>query len=357
MIGWKPKSRDSAIASVRYRCLIPLATLSDAGHNIELFEQQNIHLYKAVIFSKLYDQKNLEIAKQLKKQNSLVILDICDNHLYNPYRLPQYEAVRKNLLEMLSLSDIVICASDALADFLFNEVKLEKRPLVIGDAVEELPPAGDIDVGGYLRPWYRRLFSKPAHSRNNTTQLLWFGSHGSPNAESGMLDILNIADLLKTLSGKYDFQLNVVSNNVKKYQEHIAPLSFQSRYSEWTFETFASELRSADAVIIPITQNPFSICKTNNRLAMALNYQTPVIADGIPSYMEFSPFAFIDRWEEGLTSVLNRAPEVEAMTQKGKGYIDEHWVLPTVVGQWRALIGVIEQKISHLPSNAASVNR
>jgi hypothetical protein len=56
LVGWKPKSRDRNVASVRFRCLTPLGELQREGRAIELYspQQDAAGAYSAVIFSKLY---------------------------------------------------------------------------------------------------------------------------------------------------------------------------------------------------------------------------------------------------------------------------------------------------------------
>ncbi|MEJ0059371.1 MAG: hypothetical protein WDM79_07300 [Terricaulis sp.] len=65
-IGWKPKSNDPKVASVRFRCLTPLGHLQRDGYPIELFDASQ--RYDAVIFSKLYGRKDQALARELRAQ-------------------------------------------------------------------------------------------------------------------------------------------------------------------------------------------------------------------------------------------------------------------------------------------------
>ena len=59
-----------------------------------------------------------------------------------------------------------------------------------------------------------------------------------------------------------------------------------------------------DAAVIPIINNPFNACKSNNRLIQAIINNVDVIADTIPSYEEFQQYCFLDDWQHGLQQVL-----------------------------------------------------
>ena len=318
MIAWKPKSNNINVASVRYRCLMPLNVLQEAGYQVELYSHDRLTEYRAVIFSKLYDQNNIAIAKQLKAQGSQIILDICDNHLYNPYGLADYKLVRDNLLEMLALCDEVVCASDELAKQLMLEAGLTRRPTVIGDGIEVLP-AND---------------STPLSHSSADYKLLWFGNHGSPNAKCGMQDLLTIQTELESLGRKHSIELHVASNNAELYESCIKPMALPTRYHEWHYDTFYSIIRSADAVLIPISQNQFSRCKTNNRLVTALNYGVPVIADSIPSFEEFSRFAVLDDWAGGFDKLIYESDDLKAKTEEGMQYVQSNWSIETVAKSW-----------------------
>ncbi len=318
MIAWKPKSADSTIASVRYRCLMPLSALQARRYPVEIFREDREQYYSSVIFSKLYDLKNIALARRLKQRGAQVVLDICDNHFYNPRALPDYQKVRKNLLQMLWLCDHVVCTTEALANEIQQEAPFIQRPTVIGDAIEHLP------VNDALHN------STPGA----VMQLLWFGSHGSPNADGGMLDILNIATPLTRLAERVPIELHVVSNNQQKYREHIEPLPFQTRYSEWSYESFDSELRQATAVLLPITENAFSRCKSNNRLVTALNYGKPVIADAIPSYYEFSDYVRFGDWSANLDALIDSPAREKERALAGMEYVSRHWNLATIADRW-----------------------
>ena len=336
MIGWKPKFNDATVASVRYRCLNPLNELRRCGFQIELFTDRNLDRYSAVIFSKLYDQRNYELALELKRKGRAVIFDVCDNHFYNPYGLEKFKVVRQQLLRMLSVADLITVSTEALADVLTEEGKLVVRPTVIGDAIEqevlELKSVG----------WLRRLGARMNLRRppdNKKANLLWFGIHGGENAPYGILDILNQKGLLSDLSKSYPFRLIVVSNSREKFLKYIEPLPFETCYREWSVATFGETLRASDICIIPITKNPFTVCKTNNRLASALYASIPTIADCIPSYRDLSSFCILDDWEYGLRKYLSDKVAAQERAKPAKEFISARYTTRQIGSLWANHLG------------------
>jgi hypothetical protein len=334
VLGWKPKSDNPSIASVRYRCLLPLRALQEKGFPVTLFDERHSDRYRGVVFSKLYDPASQRLAEKLKSRGAKVVLDVCDNHFYNPFRLPQYDRVRADLLRMIALADVVVSSTRPLADVIVQEGSLPDRPTVIGDPIEELPRLDDEPKSGS-----RRESPSDAPRRNPALpRLVWYGNHGSPNAPGGMLDLLRVADTLERINRKYAFELVVLSNSRQKYHEHVASLPIRSVYREWRYDTFRSELEAAAATIIPVGLNPFTVCKSNNRLVLALHHGIPVVADSIPSYDEFGAFSFLNDWERGLEAIFERRPEVGEKTEAGMQYVNENWSLEKISDQWRQLL-------------------
>lgn len=331
MLAWKPKSTDPTVASVRYRCLIPVAVLQARGFPVAVYREEDRDRYTGVIFSKQYDREHQALAKQLKARGASVILDLCDNHFYNPEGLSSYRRLREDLLVMIGLADLVVCSTESLADIVQQEAGLPERPWVVGDLVESLAEQ-DHALSG-MKPY-----------------LLWFGIHGAPNAPCGMLDILRLAALLERMNREHPFELVVVSNDRKKYDSHIAPLRFPTLYREWETNQFPHLLAGAVGAIIPITPNPFTLSKTHNRLTTALAAAVPVVADGIPSYREFAPYAYLDRWEEGLDQILKGNPSALQMAKAGREYVRERWSPEAVAVRWESVLSPFVKTRFEAPS-------
>lgn len=328
MIGWKPSAPtlwhrifgNKNIASVRYRCLLPLAELQKSGFPVELYRKSNRDQYKAVLFSKTYGPQDQELAMDLRRRGRGVLLDICDNHFYNPNDVPRYRRGRQDLLKMITLADQVSCSTQALARIVAAEAGLKKTPLVVADPVD---------------PAMRAEGLKPRPGR---PRLLWFGAHGVANAPCGMEDLLRVSQNLERLSRRRDFELVVASNDRSKFRRLIAALPFPTSYIPWRLETFPELLSGAWAALIPVTLNPFTECKSSNRLAAALFAGIPVVADAIPSYREFAPFAYLDDWDAGLDAVFERRPQALAKAAQGREYLSQKYLPGHMALAWERVL-------------------
>ncbi len=69
-----------------------MAFLRARGHAVELYRPARFDACDAVVFSKAYGARDIQLARRLKAAGKRVILDLCDDHFHNPERLPKYEA-------------------------------------------------------------------------------------------------------------------------------------------------------------------------------------------------------------------------------------------------------------------------
>ena len=304
-----------------------MAGLRACGHKVEVLDPAKSDTYDVVVFSKAYSAENRSFARALKRRGGRVVFDICDNHFYNPFDLPKYQRAREEIGEMISIADRVVCSTPALAKVIRDEVDGAFEPNVIDDIVERFAST-----------------SRPEAS-DQPLRLIWFGSHGSPNAPSGMTDLLLIREELEALAARRSIELTVCSNNQAKYDRSIAPMRVPSRYVEWTLEGFPKLLADSDAVLLPMSINPFTACKTHNRLSTALYAGVPVIASGIDSYREFDRYCTLDDWAGGLQAIVEAGAEERRRALRSRRHIDRRWTMQALAAQWEAALS--------LPSRAA----
>lgn len=326
MLGWKPKSRNSNVASVRFRCLIPMHGLRIRDFPIELFEPSREEIYQAVIFSKCYGEVDQALARRLRLRGAKVILDLCDNHFYNPYDLPEYHRARRDLLAMIELADLLVCSTPTLADIVVAEASLPRRPEVVGDPVE-------LSNEDLVRSQTAR-----AHGRTEGRKLLWFGIHGSPNAPCGIADICRVSEVLRQAAREHPFHLVVCSNSQENYERLARSLDFPSYYVEYSRNEFPSLLAQTDGVILPVNQNPFTLAKSHNRLSTSLFAGIPVVADSIPSYREFEDYCVLDSWHDGLTEILTEPEKARGRAMMGREYILQKWMPSHVADRWLEIL-------------------
>lgn len=166
-------------------------------------------------------------------------------------------------------------------------------------------------------------------------RLLWFGNHGAEYARFGMLDILEARDALETIAQEFNVELIVISNNLGKFEESIAPMRIESRYLEWSSTTVEACLAQADVVIIPNSLDAFSICKSANRTVHALMHGVPVVATATPALEPLRPVIGIRNMLDdlrlylsdpkiGMDHIIQSRPLIEA--NYGRKVIGQAWM-------------------------------
>lgn len=341
-IGWKPRHNDVKAAGTRIRCLAPMGELRRRGYDAEVFDSRNIDRYSVVVFSKVYDDRTYQEIVSLKARGAKIVFDLYDNHFYNPNSLPALAKAKDEILRMMMASDAVVASTEAMANEMREQQRTATSPLVvIGDSVEET----SIDVAG-RRPyrWFSDLRIQSmlreirADKETGATPIIWFGIHGGPNADYGMKDLVNLRSLMEDISKDYPLSLTIVSNSKSKYRELIAPWEIKTRYVEWDAATFDRVLRMHEIAVIPVTLNPFTRCKSPNRLMQALYSGLAVVADPVPSYEEFSGVAAIGDWEGGLRSYLRDPNKRKGDVERGRKLITDQWTVERITDRWEELI-------------------
>lgn len=345
MIGWRPKSSDTRVASTRIRCLNPIRELQRRGFPVELFRPEHVSQYTAVVYSKLYDEASYREAAGLREKGTRIVVDLCDNHFYNPAGNPDLARARVGLERMLRLADHLVASTPELGAVMRAELGTKRPVAVIGDAVEETI-AGVQEQA--LRRWLRRrelqrLLAWLDNGRKAGIEaaLVWFGIHGGPHHDHGIGDLLRVRPVIEQLHRRHGVQLTVISNSRQKFARLIAPWSVPTHYHEWGPLTFLPALRAHQVALIPVTRNPFTWCKSNNRLATAIAAGLGVVADSIPSYQEFTQVCRLDDWEQGLSDYV-RDPAVRSRdVRAGQALVSRLCSPERIADAWQELFTAV----------------
>ena len=322
-LAFKARVQDSAVASYRYRVLTPIAFLTERGHAVELFDEARFDAYDAIVFSKAYKAADQALARRARDAGKRVLLDLCDDHFFNPDDTPKYRQVRRDLLAMAAVADAVVCSTPILARSVQREAGLDYLPAVAPDVYEQAAVRASDPT-----PMDRRA------------RLLWFGRHGAPNASAGMGDLLLVRYVLAEAFAKRPFELVVCSDSRERFGELFVGFPVPIRYADWSPEIFNEELAHADGVLIPLSENPFVAAKTHNRLTLALSAGVPVVADRLDAYEEFAPFCALGDWQGGLEAVLLRPEEARARAAGALPYLDANWSAKAIAPRWEAALGL-----------------
>jgi hypothetical protein len=336
LVGWRPSSSDARVASVRIRCLNPMRELRRRGYPIELFDAGRRDTYSVVIFSKVYDDRTRAEARRLQANGAWIVLDLCDNHFYNPRNLDVLRRAAAELGRMVELADELVVSTDAMAEVLGRETGGTKPVTVIGDAVETTIEGVRSTL--WERWWARRRLRALAarlRADGDATRLVWFGSHGGPSGDHGMGDLEAVRNTLTALHREHPLSLTVISNSAAKFAQLIRPWDLPTHYLDWSAETFLDALRLHTIALIPVRENPFTRCKTNNRVVTSLAAGLAVVANRIPSYHAFEACCVLNDLPGGLWRYIREPEARQADVAAGQRLIEQKWTLAAIADQWQ----------------------
>jgi glycosyltransferase involved in cell wall biosynthesis len=340
LVGWRPHSHDSRIASVRLRCLNLIGALRERGLPVELFDPARAERYAAVVYVKAYGDRDCREAEAVKRRGTRLVFDLCDNRFVATAGTDAQQE-RARLLRMLSLADRLVVSTKALAEVMRQELP-EPRPLaVIGDHVEtEIHAAsGPVWYRWWARQRLRRLLRALARERREgSVPLVWFGHHGGPYAPGGMEDLRRIRDLLHQLARDHRLSLTVISNSTAAYRRWLGDWTISTRYLAWTPETFLPALAAHAIAVIPVSLNAFTACKSSNRVARALHSGLAVVADAVPSYEPYRTACELDNWQVGLRRYLADPEARRRDVERGRAIVDREATLERVAARWHDLL-------------------
>jgi len=336
-IDFWPHVRDIATASYRLRCHQIVEGLQRQGIECSLYSK-SARAPDTLVLSKRYDKATMEHAILMRSiHGTKIVLDICDNHFY--YKNNQPAAIaRANLLrDAVRTVDFVISSSEELATIIKREAGQEVIVKIVEDAVEyPFTPAWQQRIAKpFPELYFYRLQRWLATQRAQATRnIVWFGNHGSGFADGGMADLLQIKEVLQSAARECPITLTVISNSKKKFQSLIADWHIPVFYLDWHQNTFSRALALHDVSVIPISQNPFTVCKTSNRVATSLLHGLAVVADAIPSYLTFSDCISLNDWKAAFEEICSDSAKYKARVPAGVEKIRSEFSREAIVQQW-----------------------
>lgn len=292
-----------------------------------------------LILGKRYDQASLQHALQLRSQHGTrVLLDLCDNHFFCQTPEPLWIERATRLRQACHAVDGVVVASAALEAVVRAECLDVHHVTVVEDPldVQETQPK--------LAPWKDRLhlarlrWFHHTHRVAQGRRLIWFGNHGADYAQGGMGELACITDALQAHQQKAPISLVVVSNRWSRYRELSRRWNWPSIYLPWSEAVLSQALSRADVALIPTRDNPFTRCKTNNRLATAFLHGVAVAASGLPSYAAFHKQAVLDDWDAGLAHLMESHALRRDWIQSAQDQLQEGFSQTCIARKWDALL-------------------
>ena len=313
----------SPLASARYRVILPARELEAGGHHVKfitvdadvgLDSVENDLSADAVIFSKTFHTINEKIAQIARSKGAKVIVDICDNH----FESAKYGDHYRN---MTTLADAIVVNTSQMAEVVKHHTG--KESAVIGDPYEG--PRGE-----------------PRWSYNGEDRLkaLWFGHPVN-------LDTLELAfAALVEIGQRWPTELHTVTAPVDGMElffqnfNHEYGRYLTLRYTPWSLEATWTALAQAQIVVIPsILSSANKTVKSPNRVVESLWAGRFVAANPLPSYTEFSPWAWIDPdIRKGIEWAMSHQDEIPPRIAEAQRYIDAHFSPRVIANRWSALL-------------------
>jgi hypothetical protein len=319
------------------RCQQIKDALQARGMPVALYDSQAPVAADVLVLSKRYDPRSMEIAvEQRARYGTRLVLDLCDNHFHVAKPDPALEERAEHLRHAVAAVDSVVAASRALADIVGQEANPKAPPTVIPDAAE-LP--FEPSLSARLARWKEEMALMQLHRQLEKSgvarerRLLWFGHHGSAGVEGGMSDLALIRQ--HCADAREPVSLTVISNDRTKSQQLLRDWPCPTHYLSWSQHVFSRAARMHSVVVIPVSLNPFTHCKTNNRLATAFLHGLNVVATGIDSYAEFRECAVLDDWARGLGPYLSNPEQRARDVGFGSRLIADRYSLPRIADAWQ----------------------
>jgi hypothetical protein len=252
---------------------------------------------RVLLLSKRYDSKSIKHALKLKEKfGTKIVLDICDNHFYYEFESKKWDTRKLNLIYAIDNVDCLIVSSNYLKSYVIQHCKINPGSIfVIGDYIE--PPMEINLFNKIFNPLaFFNYLQLKTNLRKFEIRLVWYGNHGSSYSKGGMEDVLLIKNEIEALSKKWNVSLTIISNNKNKFNFLFKDVQIPKFYVPWNRRFISRFLCLHDICVIPISKNPFTLAKSENRLTFSLSHGLSVYATGIPSYLPFNDFVILDDW-------------------------------------------------------------
>jgi hypothetical protein len=298
--------------------------------------------FDVAVFSKIYDASAVKMARALATCGTRVLLDLSDNRFYSHVENERVAQRRANLISMVRSVHGITSSTETLARYIREYVPDAPPIVVIEDPVEDLQALAKeaalsewIGLPSWLR-WQSQIRSR---RERGEIGFVWFGNHGVDYSISGgMGDLLKLRRTLESLAKLRQVFLSVISNSRRKFAALTADWSIPSYYLDWRALTFGRALRMHDIALIPVEKNPFTICKSANRLALALHEGLAVAADAIPSYEPFAGVTVLDDWGAGLRRYVEDGNFRVRQVEEGRRLVGDLFSPERIGSQWEAVL-------------------
>jgi hypothetical protein len=393
VIAWKVGAANPRVASVRYRCFMPIEGLAERGISSVVLETgetvRDFSDILALVFVKSFSREDAVLAARARDASVPIILDLCDHIFTKGYR-EERGALQYGEFESIAAgASIIVTSTEELGRVVAKQLSSSIPVIEIPDQAEEREMTRML-VGGHggwrqnwqmkqrqwswIWRWVRsrwqtsrvRIFSRrvllalrhpkrtlgligPRQFRGAQEacgsasavaqkKIIWFGNDGASYSGFGIPSIQQVAASLEKIHKDIPLCLTVVSSNRAKYECHVASLPFPSRYKGWDPLSIFDEIASSDLCILPNPLDDFSRCKSANRAILALSSGIPVVASWAPALEPLRDCLILDNWEEGIRMYLTDKARAERDVRRARAIIKQHYSAEVITELWTSVI-------------------
>lgn len=359
-LAWIVPDADPAVASFRYRCLIPAWALQQAGHDSVIFAEQHPdpNSFDALIVVKQAGERLHDVARAFRSRGKPVFLDLCDNIFVPGYaqrRGPELSA--ESAGDLARHADAIVTPTRALERVARRHLGEEVASWVVPDAA--ITP----DAYQAISAWLPQAVASPVlglsagkelhddetfgvesdwqvdHLPEDTARVIWFGRHGSFHSDFGMALLKPVIEELERAHRDRPIELVVISNNRVRFDALTHGVNIFTRYETWSNERVFFELSRADLFVMPSGADPFSLCKSANRAVLALANNVPVVATYLESLEPLRDVMMLDDWRTGIDSYLFEPHTVRDHLARAQPILAQHFSIDAVGRQWSEVLG------------------
>jgi len=347
--------RDTRLASVRYRALLPACALEDGAYRTNVCSNAvptQIRPRVAIAVKPLQAAEAAWVS-DMRACGVPTVVDLCDNIFVKGYGgtssgiADRFRATIRNGLVTVPTEALrnVIQENTGIApemvkvvpDIVENAELLRRQWRMVGGRRAPMLGAQIVDR---VAPWLRRGVRALGVGR---PVLFWFGNHGGSYARFGLDDLMLWEDALRDASA-LGAQLWVVSNNRQRFEAMRNSLPIHTRYFEWSPSRVDALLGFADVCLVPNSMDAFSRSKSPNRALKALAAGVPVVATPTPAMQEFAGAVWLDEPSAGIRAYFEGAAMRERHLASARMLMAQKFSMTALRD---AMTDVVQEAIAH----------
>lgn len=336
-------------ADARYRVFAPVRELHAVGHDIEVIyfapdatAPQMISAVqgRAVVLGKLVPPTHeafpalaataLDVVKGLQARGVRVIADINDNHFENSPRAPYFR-------ELVVTVDAIVASTPRMAEIIRGRTS---RPVTVARDPYE-GQRGEARFEPRHLSWPRRILG--ASDADVRPVLLWYGYPTN-------LDTLAILrDQLLPLARRQPLIVRVMTRRSNEAESLCNELhaSCSGRiwwtFAAWSLADMQKALRETDLIVLPSNaESSTKAVKSPNRLVNGLWAGRFVVAHPLPSYEEFTEYAWVgENIADGVRWALENPRESYQRIVRGQEYVEKRYSPFAAAREWEQAIAAV----------------